>query len=93
MRSVDRCKESFQGDRCNFARGHEGTHESNNVVWTTSAIADSYAVEKHPRKAPRRNRAQNRFVKDIVLHGVIPEFRPQAIKALKAFEDRMRGAQ
>lgn len=61
MRSIDRCKQQSQGDRCRKPLGHEATdphHEGQYTIWQSEKFRD----EKFARVAPKRNRSLNRFV-------------------------------
>lgn len=62
MKSVNRCKEQLQGDRCHGERGHESpVHESNNLRWSPTETTALHPV----RPGTRRNRMINRTLRNI----------------------------
>ena len=53
MKSVYRCKENYQGDRCLLAKEHEGNHFSNNAEWGPVTVHHRWERTSRDRFASR----------------------------------------
>jgi len=74
MKSTDRCKEHFQGGRCNKYRNHhlsvsaepDALHVANFSAWKGEGEGKTL-VARFEKKTPRRSRIANRMYRELVV--------------------------
>lgn len=87
MRSVDRCKSTFQGDRCKRERDHENTSKDNPQVHTgefTMWTGEQVLFQKRGTHLRKRSRAANRTVREISSLN-LNETKPEVRAAIKEY--------